>query len=168
MFLTTTDFNKIRRINWKLQTIADKTYYTAVNEIDTYLFWFDFMRFIFAPKFKNQQGVSYIANFDTTQPVLLTTEFELKLPVLIESAIYYAENQNTKAPFSFAVSKNIILVVAQIALLICILWNYMRHHRRLTTNGSGSSSSSGRGGVGGTDGSIEYRNKNYDDDAPLM
>lgn len=107
-----------------MQDIADKTYYTAVNETDTYLFWFDFMRLIFAPKFKNQQGISYIANFDTSQPVLMTTDFELKLPTLIESAIYYADNQKVDAPFSLNVSKNIVFVIAEVLLIVCLAINY--------------------------------------------
>lgn len=124
MFLTKKQFESIRQINWKLQDIADKTYYTAVNETDTYLFWFDFMRLIFAPKFEKQQGINYIANFDTSQPVLLSTDFELKLPTLIESAIYYADNQQVDAPFSINVSKNIVFIIAQLLLIVCLAINY--------------------------------------------
>lgn len=125
MLLSEKEFKLIRKINWKLQTIGDKTYYTAVSEIDTYLFWFDFIRFVFAPKFKNQQGVSYIANFDITQPVLLSQDYNLKLPVLIESAIYYAENQMLKPPLSLNVSKKIIFMIAEIILVLCLVWNFI-------------------------------------------
>lgn len=124
MFLTKTQFESIRQVSWKLQDFGDKTYYTTVSETDTYLFWFDFMRLVFAPKFKNQQGVSYIPNFDTSQPVLLTPDFELKLPTLIESAIYYAENQQYNAPISLDVSKNIVLLIAEMLLIVCLAISY--------------------------------------------
>lgn len=125
MLLTKSQFGSIRTINWKLQSFADKTYYTAVNEIDTYLFWFDFMRNVFAPKFKSQQSVAFIAAFDMTQPVLLSPDFELKLPSLIESAIYYAENQKPSLPFSVPMSKKIIFALAELVLLVCLIWHIM-------------------------------------------
>lgn len=64
----------------------------------------------------------------------MTSDFELKLPTLIESAIYYADNQKANAPFSLNVSKNIVLVIAEVLLIVCLAINYFYSRGRVTAS----------------------------------
>lgn len=119
MKLTIEEFNRIRPLQWHLKNYANRTYNTIVSQTETQLFWLDFMRLIFAPKFKNQYGITEISSFDQTQAVLLTDDLNLVLPVDIETAMYFANNKTLPFNFSLKISKTVVMIVG--ILLICIL-----------------------------------------------
>nr|WOJ45372.1 putative Ac68-like protein [Apis mellifera nudivirus] len=127
MLLTSQEFKLIRPLQWTTREFGGRLYNTIIDETETALFWYDFIRFVFAPKFKNQWGVVNIANFDQTQPVLLTDQLELKLPNLFELAVYYADNK--KAPFYFAlkgIRQIYVMIIGLIALLVILIISLIR------------------------------------------
>lgn len=79
------------------------------------------MRYVFAPKFKRQNGVNRIASFDTNAPVVISDSLDLTLPTPLETAIYYAENAK-KPPIKFQVNLNQIhALIIGVVLLIGML-----------------------------------------------
>lgn len=127
MFLTRDEFKLIRPLQWTTREFGGRLYNTIINETETALFWYDFVRKVFAPRFARQWGVVNIANFDQTQPVLMTDALELKLPELLELAIYYTDNE--RAPFRFAlrgIKQQYVLIVGLLALLILLTMALMR------------------------------------------
>lgn len=123
MQLTREEFNRIRQLQWKLQYQGNKVYNTTVTVTDAQLFWLDFMRLVFAPKFKKQNGVATINTFDQTQPVLLTDDLQLVLPTNLETAMYFANNTTLPMKFTVNLSQRTTLVVSVILILILISLN---------------------------------------------
>ena len=93
MRLTKQEFARIRPLQWVLREYGGVAYNSPVDQTSTRLFWLDFMRYVFAPKYAAQRGVTSINGFDTTQPVMLTDDLNLKLPTMLETAMYFANNQ---------------------------------------------------------------------------
>lgn len=94
---------------------------TPANQTFTQLFWLDFMRYVFVPKFKRQNGVKRIASFDTSAPVVMSDSLDLTLPTPLETAIYYAENVN-RPPIEFQINLNqIYALIMGVVLLIGLL-----------------------------------------------
>lgn len=121
MKLSEEEFNRIRPLQWSLHSTVDKVYNTTTTPIETQLFWFDFLRLIFAPKFKAQSGITKITNFDATQPVLLSDDLELLLPSQMETAMYFADNMK-KPPIKFSINiTKIIILVVTITIIFIIL-----------------------------------------------
>ncbi|AUQ44018.1 putative Ac68-like protein [Esparto virus] len=122
MKLTLDEFNLIRPLQWTLVNYGNKVYNTTVDQIETQLFWLDFIRLIFAPKYKLQVGITSISNFDQTQPVLLTDDLELFLPTQLETAMYFANNQKSP-PMRYALNINqlIILIIGIILMIILFI-----------------------------------------------
>lgn len=125
MFLTKSEFDKIRPLQWCLKDFGGKLYNTTLSKTETELFWIDFMRHVFAPKFKQQFGVQSIPNFDQTQPVILTNDLELKLPDLLETAMYYGNNQTLPFSFSIDISHTFVFVVAMIIMFLLLIVAYL-------------------------------------------
>lgn len=123
MKLTLEEFNRIRPLQWHLKNYANKVYNTTINQTDTQLFWLDFMRFVFAPKFKSQYGITEITAFDQTQPVLVTDDLELVLPTDIETAMYYANNKTRPFKFSLNISKTIAMIVGILLIVVLVVLN---------------------------------------------
>lgn len=121
MRLTLDEFKKIRKLQWNLRSFGNKTYNTTINQTETQLFWLDFMRNVFAPKFKKQFGLTYISDFDQTQPVLLTDDLELKLPTQLETAMYFANNVTPPVTFAFNISQSIVTGLAIVTLIIILI-----------------------------------------------
>lgn len=97
MKLSVDEFKKIRTIQWSNRIMDDGTmYYTPIDEISTNLFNLDLLRLIIAPKFKTQQAVTNIPNFDPKQPVILLPNLELKVSPEVETAMYFA-NRSTNS-----------------------------------------------------------------------
>lgn len=119
MFLTREEFNRIRPLQWSIRNYGEKIYNTIVGRSETQLFWLDFMRLIFAPKYQKQNGIMTIDNFDQTQPVLISDNLELILPNDIDLAIYYADN--TTLPMKFIVNLPQLLIIALAILSFIIL-----------------------------------------------
>lgn len=126
MRLTVSEFNKIRPLHWKVQQIGNDVYYTVSNKTETQLFWMDFMRHVFAPKFKKQNGINTIYNFDQRQAVLITSDLELKLndPVM-EQVAYNAENLTLPFKFSFPIPQMVVMIVSIIIIIITVIANTM-------------------------------------------
>jgi len=121
MKLSEHEFNLIRPLQWTLVNHGAKVYNTTANPTQTRLFWFDFMRLIFAPKFKKQYGITRVDNFDSTQPVLLTDDLELRLPTQIETICYFANNMDTlPMKFSTHITKSMTLIIAIILIILII------------------------------------------------
>jgi len=120
MKLTEIEFQKIRPLKWKLKRVAGIVYHTLENSIDTSLFWYDFLRLVFAPKFASQEGVQKITNFDTKQPVLLSQSMNLLLPNDMEKAMYYANNKSS-LPFRFEIPFNQLTIIIITTLLFILL-----------------------------------------------
>lgn len=89
MRLTLEEFSKIRELLWINKEFDGKFVYTLSDLTSTRLFWIDFVRHVFAPKFAGQDGVSKIENFDITSPVYIDESMDLKLPSILESAMYF-------------------------------------------------------------------------------
>lgn len=123
MRLTIEEFNRIRPLQWRIRQIGQRAYNTPVDQTETRLFWLDFMRLVFAPKFKSQFGITQITDFDTTQPVLLTNELEITLPPQIETAMYFANNKTLPIQFKFDMSQSTIVVIAIIILILILLFD---------------------------------------------
>lgn len=129
MKLTIEEFNKIRPLQWHLKNYANKVYNTTANQTDTQLFWLDFMRLVFAPKFKSQYGITEITAFDQTQPVLLTDDLDLVLPTDIETAMYYANNKTLPCKFSINISMTLSVVIGIILIIVLVLLNVRYEHK---------------------------------------
>lgn len=122
MHLTKAEFAQIRHLQWRLTTVGSVPYQTTASELDTRLFWLDFLRLVFAPLYASQSGVSQIGSFDITQPVLLGPGRNLLLPTTLESAMYYARNK--RAPpvrFEGPYGQMPVLVAALIVLAVVAL-----------------------------------------------
>lgn len=131
MFLTNDEFKRIRTLQWHTREFGGRLYNTITNETETALFWYDFIRYVFAPRFNSQWGVTNIANFDQTQPVLMTDSLELKLPDLLELTVYYSENK--RSPFRFVlrgVKQTYALVVGILVTLTLLIVALFRGKRQ--------------------------------------
>lgn len=125
MQLTLEEFNRIRPLQWRLRVYAGKAYNTPVDETQTQLFWLDFIRLVFAPKFKQQNGITKILQFDQTQPVLMTDDLNLILPTQMETAMYFANNKTLPMKFSIPVNQIVILVVAVTIIITTVVCNVL-------------------------------------------
>lgn len=134
MRLTLEEFKRIRPLRWSLRSFGDKVYNTTINQTDTQLFWLDFMRLVFAPKFKKQYGVTNIASFDQTQPVLLSDDLELRLPTQLETAMYFANNDSVPMKFAFNISQMTIAIVAVLIIVLLIICNILFEKRLNSRN----------------------------------
>lgn len=123
MFLTRDEFNRIRPLQWTIQNYGNTVYNTINGRTETQLFWLDFMRLVFAPKYTLQNGIITIDNFDQTQPVLLTDDLELILPNDIDLAMYYANNTTLPMKFIINIPKLIVLVMVLLTFIILIVLN---------------------------------------------
>ncbi|ACH96202.1 Ac68-like protein [Oryctes rhinoceros nudivirus] len=121
MKLTIEEFKRIRPVQWSLRNFGKHVYNTTINQTETQLFWLDFMRLVFAPKFKTQYGVPKITNFDITQPVLMTDDLDLKLPTNIETAMYFANNTTVPVRFSINVNQLLVAIVAIVIIVALIV-----------------------------------------------
>ncbi|ATY70253.1 Ac68-like protein [Tomelloso virus] len=121
MKLTLEEFNRIRSVQWRMINYGKKVYNTTINQTETKLFWLDFMSLVFAPKFKTQYGVPSIAEFDITQPVLLTDDLELQLPTQIETAMYFANNTSIPIEFSAKIKQLIVVIVGVIVIILIVV-----------------------------------------------
>lgn len=99
MRMTSEEFARIRPLQWVLRDYGGVAYNSPVDRTSTRLFWLDFIRCVFAPKYKAQRGVTSIHTaFDTSQPVMLSDGLDLKLPTMMETAAYFADNQTLPSP----------------------------------------------------------------------
>lgn len=121
MKMTIEDFNKVRPLQWTIREYGSTIYNTPIDQTETRLFWLDFMRNVFAPKFSNQQAVTYIASFDVTQPVLMTDDLTLKLPTQLETVIYYADNKTLPKIFSINNVSNVTATFVGVVVLLILL-----------------------------------------------
>ncbi|KAG8362560.1 pif-6 [Fopius arisanus] len=121
MRLTPEEFKKIRTLHWTVREVGDKLYNTTSNETDTALFWFDFMRNIFAVKFAQQSGVQLITDFDQTQPVLLSDDLQLHLPPQLETAMYYCHNKTLPFIFSINITHTNVFIMGMAILTIILI-----------------------------------------------
>lgn len=136
MKLTRAEFAKIRPLQWQLKYVGDMVYNTPASDVETELFWLDFMRLVFAPKYKLQNGVTDIRNFNQTQPVLITDSLELILPTQLESAMYYANNTTTPFRMQLPFRQLPVLIVAIIVLFIIVVVDFWRLNYKKTTASS--------------------------------
>lgn len=122
MRLSKAEFAKIRPIEWVVRDFGGRMMNTPANQTFTRLFWLDFLRYVFAPKFKRQLGVTKIASFDASSPVIMSDSLDLQLPTPLETAIYYAENAD-KPPIEFSVNvtQTIPMIIAIVLLLGIVL-----------------------------------------------
>ena len=121
MKLSKADFAKIRPIEWIVKDVGGKLMNTPINQTFNQLFWLDFLRYVFAPRFKQQSGVNSVSSFDITMPVLITETMDLQLPTILETAIYYYEN-GERPPIEFKININQTLtMVIAILVLLCVL-----------------------------------------------
>jgi hypothetical protein len=118
MRLTNEEFKRIRPLEWCVKNIGGTMMNTPINQTFTQLFWIDFMRNVFAKKFKNQTGIQSIANFDTSTPVLLSDEMDLRLPTLLETVAYYADNKEPPVSFRVPIVQTIPYVLGMLILLV--------------------------------------------------
>lgn len=132
MKLTRSEFARIRPLHWQLKYVGNMVYNTPASDVETELFWLDFMRLIFAPKYKQQHGVTNIQNFDQTQPVLITDSLEILLPVQLETAMYYANNSTEPFRLRLPFSQLAVFVLAIIIMLTLVVFDFWRLNRKNT------------------------------------
>lgn len=120
MRLTKEEFKRIRPIEWVVRDVGGQMYNVPINQTFTKLFWLDFMRNVFAPKFKQQNGITAIATFDLERMVMLTDDLELELPTPLETAMYYANNAD-KLPINFMIPVLQIVPFALALMMLCVL-----------------------------------------------
>lgn len=126
MKLSLAEFKKIRTLHWRMQAIGDKVYYTVSTQIETQLFWYDFIRYIFVPRFKKQNMINTISNFDQSQSVYITSDLELQLADPVMNLIfYYEENRTLPFKFFFPISQFIVLVIGITIIIITMLTNVL-------------------------------------------
>lgn len=126
MRLSRQEFARIRPLQWVLREYGGVAYNSPADQTSTRLFWLDFMRNVFAPKYASQRGVTSINEFDATQPVMLSDDLNLKLPTMLETAMYFANNQTLPAQtFVFdrlnrtAVLTLAVVIFVALAMLHC-------------------------------------------------
>lgn len=126
MRLTGQEFARIRPLQWVLREYGGVAYNSLADQTSTRLFWLDFMRNVFAPKYAAQRGVTSINEFDTTQPVMLSDDMNLKLPTMLETAMYFANNQTLPAQtFVFErLNRTAVLTLAVVVFVALALLHY--------------------------------------------
>lgn len=120
MKLTQTEFNKIRPFQWSLEYVGRKAYYTIRNETDARLFWIDFFYYVYADKFKSQNVITHITQFDLSQPVRLDTkEGELLLPGNLDVVDQVLKTIN-EHPFALPLNllQSTLLIVAILFIIL--------------------------------------------------
>lgn len=118
MKITEAEFQKIRPLQWSLKNFGDDTYYTVNNELDTQLFWIDFIKNVYAPRFANQRMITTINNFDYTQSVLFNTNTgEIILPSHLD-VIDHASKVSALKNVEFPIRMEMVLLVAMIFYFI--------------------------------------------------
>lgn len=122
MQLTIEEFNKIRTLNWQIRTYGNKLF----NVTDTpELFWFDFIKNVFANYFQNQQSIHQITNFDVSQAVLIDNNLNLQLPTQLKTVVYLAKNQTKLKPqISIPVCPYLSFAIACVLFIILIIFDY--------------------------------------------
>lgn len=121
MKLKPEEFALIRPLEWRLINIGTKTYNTPKSDIARQLFWLDFLRKVFVPKFKAQQTVTVLGDFDLTEPVLMSDDLELLLPPLLETVVYYATNKTLPFMFKLEVSMFTVLIVGIVLIFATLI-----------------------------------------------
>ena len=121
MLLSVDEFARIRpELQWGLKEVAGRMYNTPQTQLDTQLFWLDFLRNVFAPRFAKQWGVVQLPNFDIDQPVFISDSLNLLLPTQLEMAVYYADNKDSPAVrFRANISQTSVLSIAVLILALC-------------------------------------------------
>lgn len=130
MLLTGEEFALIRPLRWVLREYGGKVYNSPVDRTSTRLFWHDFVRHVFAPKYAAQRGVTSIGEFDTSSPVMLTDRLELKLPTALETAAYLADNLTPPRPvlvFKW-IGRATVLVLALLAFAAMLAVHFYCYH----------------------------------------
>lgn len=137
MRLTGQEFARIRPLQWVLREYGGVAYNSPADQTSTRLFWLDFMRYVFAPKYAAQRGVTSINRFDTTQPVLLSDDLNLKLPTMLETAMYFANNQTLPSQtFAFDwPNRTAALMLAVIIYVALAVFHYYYYSAASTARG---------------------------------
>lgn len=121
MILTEEEFSRIRPLKWIVRDIGtDRIINTTATSTDTQLFWLDFMRLVFAPKYKSQNSYTDINQFNINSSVFLSDDLELTLPQDLELAMYYANNKTLPFYFKIVPWKQLTILIIAV-LLICLL-----------------------------------------------
>lgn len=138
MRLTGQEFARIRPLQWVLREYGGAVYNSPADQTSTRLFWLDFMRNVFAPKYAAQHGVTFINEFDTTQPVMLSDDLKLKLPTTLETAMYFANNQ-TLPPQTFVfdrLSRTAVLIFVVVVFVALAVLHYYFSSPKSTAGGT--------------------------------
>lgn len=134
MILKKEEFKQIRPLEWTVREYGGVMYNTLADETDTRLFWYDFMRLVFAPKFSRQWGVTQVPSFDQTQPVLMDDNLGLRLPTELETAAYYADN--TTLPMLFTLPFTQATIISALFVLAAMFLLYAFYSSGKTFKGS--------------------------------
>lgn len=121
MRMTVEEFHRIRPLQWTIREFGNAAYNTTVDETETRLFWLDFIRNVWAPKFAAQRAVTSVSNFDVTQPVLLTNDLNLKLPAVLETVAYHADNSEKPKTFALPFSQLTVFIVGILAMISLLI-----------------------------------------------
>lgn len=122
MILTKEEFKLLRPFNWTYRTYNSKIYNTIIGETQTRLFWLDFYRLIFAPKYAKQSGITSINDVDLTKPVLLSNELELIVSPELDAVAYFVDNADSPPiKFSTGLTQMPVLIVACVLLFILLI-----------------------------------------------
>lgn len=125
MKLTQSEFQSIRPLVWTKQKFGTELYFTPTTIEDTKLFWHDFILNVFVKKFKSQNTITTMYNFDQTFPVRISENYDLVLPAIMEKIIYYADNQKMPLNFSIPVPMKLSLCFGVFVLVCLVVFGYI-------------------------------------------
>lgn len=118
MFLDVEEFKKIRPLRWGYMTSDGKLYHTVLGKHDRKCFWIDFLNNVFLKYFKNQNAVMQF-DFDTANTVvMMTDDYELKLPQTLETILYYSKKST---PIRIETSYTCLPVLIIVFILFAII-----------------------------------------------
>lgn len=131
MKLTVTQFNRIRPdLNWSLTSLSERDdeknlnariFYTLQSEIDTMLFWYDFMRFIFIDDvLKKQSVIKRLTNFSQKSKVYIEkNSLELILPSqAMRNAVHFANIKTNTIDIKLTLDQLLYISIFVYAVLI--------------------------------------------------
>lgn len=122
MYLTEEEFKRIRGpFDYTIREINGVVYKTLTNIESIHLFWLDFLKYIFAPKYKRQDAIIDIPSFDLSYPVLITKDQNLLLPPILETAMHFSNNRNSQSPFILNHCRILVVFIISIFILIGLL-----------------------------------------------
>lgn len=123
MKLSLKEFEMVNRkqYNWIQTTIGSRVYNTLTTSLETKLFWFDFLQFVFAPYFKEQRSITTLGAINLSEKVLMDNNLNVLLPPTLESVIYYGSNLYPPFKLDTKISMNVTTTFFSILIIALLI-----------------------------------------------